>query len=49
MKGIIQAMLEDIYSQAISVARQTNQTIGENNNYYITLYQLEQILKVYQE
>lgn len=49
MKGIIQAMLEDIYSQTISVARQTNQTIGENNNYYITLYQLEQILKVYQE
>jgi hypothetical protein len=49
MKGIIQAMLEEIYIKAHEVATQTNQTVGEKRNFYITLYQLEQILKSYED
>jgi len=49
MKGIVQAMLEEIYTKATEVAQQTSQTVGENNNFYITLYQLEQILKSFQD
>lgn len=46
--NVIQAMLE-IYTQANSVAKQNKQTVGEDKDFYITLYQLEQILKSYQD
>lgn len=47
MKGIIQAMLEDIYTKAMEVSRY--QTVGEDNEFYITLEQLENILKEFQD
>jgi hypothetical protein len=36
--------LVEIYSKAIRLAQGNNQTVGENNDYYITLAQLEQLL-----
>ncbi len=41
-------MLEEIQSQAIEIARGNKQTDGENNDYYITLEQLEAILKSFE-
>ena len=34
-----------IYLEAIQWARKNNQTVGEKNDYYVTLEQLEAILK----
>jgi hypothetical protein len=48
MKTIQQAMLEEIYTTAIKISRKNNQTAGEKNDYYITLEQLEAILKEYE-
>jgi hypothetical protein len=33
-----------VYAQAIELARINNQTVGENNDYFITLEQLERLL-----
>lgn len=38
-------MLEEIYLNATEVSQKNNQTVGEKNDYYITLEQLERILK----
>lgn len=46
MKSIQQAMLEEIYLQALAISRK--QTVGEKHDYYITIEQLENILKVFQ-
>ena len=48
MKTIIQAMLEEIYTTATKVSQDGNQTVGASNNFYITLEQLEAILKEYE-
>lgn len=45
---IIQAILEEIYIQATKIARENKQTVGEKNNFYITLEQLMEILKDYE-
>lgn len=34
-----------IYTEATEVARENNQTVGEKNDFYITLEQLNEILK----
>ena len=34
-----------VMRDATILARQTSQTIGEKNDYYITLWQLEELLK----
>ena len=34
-----------LYTKAIELARNTNQVVGEKNDYYITLEQLERLLK----
>lgn len=49
MKVIQQAMLEQIYLDAYAVARKNNQTVGEKNDYYLTVEQLEHILKEFEE
>ena len=49
MKMEISEILESIYVRATSVARgQPSQTVGEKKDYYITLEQLEYILKCFQ-
>lgn len=40
-------ILEQIYTDAITLSRSNKQTVGENNDYYITLQQLEALLMVY--
>ncbi len=45
MKTIQQAMIEQIYVDASYLAKEKQQTVGEKNDYYITLAQLEFILK----
>lgn len=35
----------NVYSAAISCARTNNQIVGEKNDFYITLWQLEEFLK----
>ena len=47
MKGIIQTMLEEIYTTSTEIARKNQQTVGEKNDYYITLEQLMEIIKGY--
>ena len=37
-------LLTDIYVASLEFSRDNRQTVGEKNNYYITLEQLEQIL-----
>ncbi len=53
MKGIIQAMLEEIYTKATEVSREENQVASESGktagHYYITLKQLEDILKEFED
>lgn len=39
-----QEALVKIYTQAIKLAHGNNQTVGEKNDFYITLEQLEYIL-----
>lgn len=41
----IQSVLEQIYLQATELSRRQNQVVGEMNNYYITLGQLESTLE----
>ena len=41
-------MLEEIYSEAIKISREGQQTTGEKNDYFITLAQLEAIIKSFQ-
>jgi hypothetical protein len=41
MKQFLIATLIQIYAKAVGIARNNNQTVGENNDYYITLEQLE--------
>jgi len=36
---------EEIYIEAIQLARNNNQVVGEKNDFYITLEQLEFLLK----
>ncbi len=35
---------EKLYSNAIRLSRENNQTVGEKNDYYITIAQLEALL-----
>ncbi|HZX14952.1 MAG TPA: hypothetical protein VFF49_11210 [Thermodesulfobacteriota bacterium] len=35
----------EIYSEATKLAMKNNQVVGKNNDYYITLEQLEEIIK----
>lgn len=37
--------MEEIYIKAIEISRQLKQTVGEKNDYYITLEQLEKIIQ----
>lgn len=52
MKSIIQAMLEEIYIKADKLAKENSQStafpMGEGRYYYITLTQLETILKEFE-
>ena len=45
MKELLSTTLTQIYTKAILWARKNNQVVGEKNDYYITLEQLEEILK----
>ena len=47
MKSIEQVMIEDVYVQATKISRKENQTVGEKHEYYITLYQLQEIIESY--
>ena len=49
MKSIIQAMIEEIYEKAQIVSDLHSQVVGERNDKYITLEQLELILKLYND
>lgn len=35
---------EEIYATLIRIARENQQTVGEKNDYYVTLQQLERVL-----
>lgn len=45
MQDIIQKTKEKIYIEATHLARNTSQTTGKKNDFYITLKQLEIILE----
>jgi hypothetical protein len=49
MITIQNAMLEEIQLKATILAREHKQTVGEKNDYYITLEQLEKILMSFQD
>ncbi len=49
MKTIQQAMIESIYTQADEIAKKNKQTVGEKRDFYITLQQLEAIIKAFFE
>ena len=49
MKTIQQDMIEQIYSLADLMAKKNEQTVGEKNDFYITLEQLERILKSFED
>ena len=53
MKSIIQAMLEEIYTKADEIAKENHQTASESaktaGHYFITLEQLERILKEFEQ
>jgi hypothetical protein len=38
-------LLEEVYSQAVKVSMEAGQVAGDKNDYYITLEQLERVLK----
>ena len=40
--------LMNLYVEATQIAFKNNQVVGENRDYYITLEQLEAILKTYE-
>lgn len=42
-------ILIDLYTSAIELARMKQQMIGEKNDYYITLEQLERLIKTWTE
>lgn len=42
--GISSTNAVDIYSEAVTMAHSNNQIVGEDNNYYITIQQLEYLL-----
>jgi len=44
-KPDIDGLIVQFYSQAIKLAQSNNQVVGVNNDYYITLEQLENMLK----
>ena len=48
MKTIENYMLEEIYLKAVELAHDNKQTVGEKNNYYITLEQLEAIMGIFE-
>lgn len=37
--------MQKVYIQAVALAHKEDQTVGEDNDYYITLEQLELIIK----
>jgi len=43
---IINKILMYILFKATQIARENNQVVGEKNDYYITLAELEEILKI---
>ena len=40
--------MERLYFEATKIARQLNQVVGEKNDYYITLAQLEELIRLEQ-
>tara|TARA_R110000868_G_scaffold236293_3_gene490319 strand:- start:395 stop:544 length:150 start_codon:yes stop_codon:yes gene_type:complete len=48
MKSIIKAMLEEIYIKADEIAKRPEASRDEFGNYFITLQQLETILKEFE-
>lgn len=44
MNSILNQTLTIIYRKAISFAQENKQTVGEKNDFYITLEQLEKLL-----
>ena len=49
MKTIQQAMDEEVYLKADKLAKKLRQTVGEKNDYYITLEQLMNIIGEFYE
>lgn len=49
MKSIIQAMLQEIFSHARDLSVFKKQTVGKDNEFYITLEQLLYILKHFED
>lgn len=49
LKTIQEQMIEEIYGQAIEFAHSNEQTVGEKRDYYVTLSQLEGILKSFED
>jgi hypothetical protein len=49
MKGIIQTMLEEIYAIAHEISVKNNQRVGDKHDFYITLDQLNNILKYFED
>jgi hypothetical protein len=49
MKSIQQAMLEEIYQDAIVLSHENKQLIDEKNDFYVTIEQLEAILKGFED
>ena len=45
ISGVLPHFLINIYSKVINLSRENNQVVGENNDYYITLEQLEALFK----
>jgi len=40
-------LLIEIYTKALMFSRQANQVVGEKHDYYITMEQLERLIKPY--
>jgi hypothetical protein len=49
MKSIAQSMIEQIYADADTMAKTLRQTVGDRNDRYVTLEQLDAILKSFEE
>ena len=45
-EGIMETLIK-IYCQALEFSRKANQVVGENHDYYITMEQLERLIKPY--
>lgn len=43
----MQNSMVQLYTDATNLAHENNQVVGEKNDYYVTLQQLEAIIKAY--